>query len=157
MSTLADRLKEAMDDSPHVKAVDIARACGIKSSSIVDWQSGRTKKMEGSNLLAAAEILHVNPWWLAAGKGHKHAPYQLDPKRGFVAGTPADLSREWPFSWSLSDIEQLDSADKKVIDRVVTQFIAASNKTGVEFGHSASDAALEQRAKERLKAQSKRS
>ena len=152
MSTLADRLKEAMDDSPDVKAVDIARACGIKSSSIVDWQSGRTKKIEGSNLLAAAELLRVNPWWLATGRGHKHAPYHLDPAKGFEPGKPSELSQGWPFSSSLAEFELLTDDDKRAIDRVVSQFISASSaSSAMELGRAASDAAIEHTTRMRPK------
>lgn len=130
MSTLADRLKEAMSDMPDVKAVDIARACGIKSASIVDWQTGRTKKMEGSNLLATAELLRVNPWWLATGRGNKRAAYALDPGNGVVDGSPAQADQVWPFRTSLSDYEKLSAAQKATLDDVVAAYVSASLAEG---------------------------
>lgn len=127
MNTLADRLKEAMSEMPEVKAVDIARACGIKSASIVDWQTGRTKKMEGSNLLATAELLRVNPWWLATGKGNKRAPYALDPGHSVVAGSQSATDQQaWPFSVSLEAYERLTVAQKTTLDSVVSAFVSAS-------------------------------
>lgn len=69
MTDLADRLKQAMAGPPEVKPSELARACGIRQPSINDWLNGRTKKLEGANLLAAAECLKVNPWWLANGTG----------------------------------------------------------------------------------------
>ena len=69
MTDLAERLKMAMAGPPDVKPSELARACGIRQPSINDWLNGRTKKLEGANLLAAAEFLKVNPWWLAAGTG----------------------------------------------------------------------------------------
>jgi len=69
MTDLAERLTLAMAGPPEVKPSELARACGIRQPSINDWLSGRTKKLEGSNLLAAAEFLKVNPWWLANGTG----------------------------------------------------------------------------------------
>src|SRR5881392_4028666 len=69
MTDLADRLRMAMAGPPEVKPSELARACGIRQPSINDWLNGRTKKLEGANLLAAAECLKVNPWWLAAGTG----------------------------------------------------------------------------------------
>jgi transcriptional regulator with XRE-family HTH domain len=71
MSTLADRLTEAMAGPPERKPADLARACKIKPPSVADWLSGKTKKMEGANLLLAAEFLNVDPWWLATGEGKK--------------------------------------------------------------------------------------
>ncbi|MEN7529268.1 hypothetical protein [Cupriavidus sp. DL-D2] len=130
MSTLADRLKEAMSDMPDVKAVDIARACGIKSASIVDWQTGRTKKMEGSNLLATAELLRVNPWWLATGRGNKRSAYSLDPGHGVVQGNPTQSALVWPFSASLADYEKLSPAQKTTLDNVVSAYVLTSLAEG---------------------------
>lgn len=71
MKTLAERLKFAMENaSPKkVKGVDLARAVGVKPPSVSDWLSGKSKKMEGENLLRAAKHLGVNPHWLASGTG----------------------------------------------------------------------------------------
>lgn len=71
MKTLSDRLKLAMKmTNPITRPIDLARACNIKSSSVADWLNGRTKHIEGANLLSAAELLKVNPRWLATGEGH---------------------------------------------------------------------------------------
>ncbi|MDW3683916.1 hypothetical protein RA280_19640 [Cupriavidus sp. CV2] len=127
MSTLSDRLKEAMDDMPEIKAVDIARACGIRSASIVDWQSGRTKKMEGSNLLAAAELLRVNPWWLATGRGDKRAAYHMDPGHNVPAAVAQTAAgRDWPFTAKIEDYERLSKTQKEALDTVVSAFLGAS-------------------------------
>lgn len=69
MTELAERLTLAMAGPPEIKPSELARACGIRQPSINDWLNGRTKKLEGANLLAAAECLKVNPWWLANGTG----------------------------------------------------------------------------------------
>lgn len=126
MSTLADRLKEAMDDMPEIKAVNIARACGIRSASIVDWQSGRTKKMEGSNLLAAAELLRVNPWWLATGRGDKRAAYHLDPGYNVPAAAQTSGAHDWPFRAKIEDYGKLSQAQKEALDTIVSAFLGAS-------------------------------
>lgn len=71
MKTLAERLKYAMEVLPHkkVKGVDLARAVGVKPPSVSDWLSGKSKTMEGENLLKASKFLGVNPNWLASGNG----------------------------------------------------------------------------------------
>lgn len=71
MNTLAERLKYAMEVLPlkKVKGVDLARAAGVKPPSVSDWLSGKSKTMEGENLLKAAKFLGVNPLWLASGVG----------------------------------------------------------------------------------------
>jgi len=68
MNTLALRLEKAMKGPPKIRAAALARACKIKQPSVSDWLSGRTKRLEGANLLSAARFLGVNPEWLATGK-----------------------------------------------------------------------------------------
>lgn len=71
MKTLAERLKYAMEVLPpkKIKGVELARAVGVKPPSVSDWLSGKSKTMEGENLLRAAKHLNVNPVWLATGNG----------------------------------------------------------------------------------------
>lgn len=70
MKTLAERLRYAMEILPpkKIKGVDLARAVGVKPPSVSDWLSGKSKTMEGENLLRVAKYLNVNPVWLATGK-----------------------------------------------------------------------------------------
>lgn len=74
MSTLKDRLKVVMDGPPKISQAALARACKVTAPSVNDWRSGKTKTLEGENLLRAADFLRVNPQWLATGKG----PMRLD-------------------------------------------------------------------------------
>lgn len=71
MNSLADRLRYAMEVLPtkKIKGVDLARAVGVKPPSVSDWLSGKSKTMEGENLLRAANYLKVDPTWLATGIG----------------------------------------------------------------------------------------
>ncbi|MFW1746167.1 MULTISPECIES: S24 family peptidase [Acinetobacter] len=71
MNTLAERLRYAMEVLPtkKIKGIDLARAVGVKPPSVSDWLSGKSKTMEGENLLKAADFLKVNPTWLATGSG----------------------------------------------------------------------------------------
>lgn len=69
MSALQERLKLAMAGPPKVSQAALARACGIRAPSVNDWLSGKTKTIEGRNLLLAANFLKVLPMWLATGKG----------------------------------------------------------------------------------------
>ena len=71
-STLSDRLKEAMKGPPKITGVALAKACKVAPPSVNGWLSGKSKTIEGSNLIAAAEFLKVNPKWLADGKGPKY-------------------------------------------------------------------------------------
>lgn len=71
MKTLAERLKYAMEVLPpkKIKGVELARAVGVKPPSVSDWLSGKSKNMEGPNLIRAAQFLKVNSKWLATGIG----------------------------------------------------------------------------------------
>ncbi len=71
MKTLANRLRYAMEVLPpkKVKGVELARAVGVKPPSVSDWLSGKSKTMEGENLLKVAKYLGISPIWLATGKG----------------------------------------------------------------------------------------
>jgi len=72
MKTLAERLRYAMEVLPSkkIKGVELARAVGVKPPSVSDWLSGKSKTMEGENLLKASKFLKVNPAWLASGVGN---------------------------------------------------------------------------------------
>lgn len=74
MQTLQERLKFAMAGPPKVSQASLARACRISPPSVNDWLSGKTKSIEGANLLNAAAHLHVLPLWLATGKGPMRGP-----------------------------------------------------------------------------------
>jgi len=85
MRTLQERLKLAMSGPPKVTQAALARACGIRAPSVNDWISGKTKTIEGQNLLIAADYLKVMPMWLATGKG---------PMRKGVDGGAQPASKE---------------------------------------------------------------
>lgn len=90
MSTFQDRLRQAMAGPPKVSQAALARACGISAPSVNDWLSGKTKNIEGQNLLKAAEFLKVDPKWLATGR----------PSRTTYEGTKvhgvAETAMPWP-------------------------------------------------------------
>lgn len=71
MNTLAERLRYSMEVLPSkkIKGIELARAVGVKPPSVSDWLSGKSKTMEGENLVRAAKFLNVNATWLATGNG----------------------------------------------------------------------------------------
>jgi phage repressor protein C with HTH and peptisase S24 domain len=72
-STLGERVKMALAGPPKVTQKALAEACGITPVSVNDWVYDRTQTIEGSNLLKAAQFLHVNARWLAEGVGAMRA------------------------------------------------------------------------------------
>lgn len=87
MSSLKDRLALAMKGPPKVSQADLARACGIKAPSVSDWISGKTKTLEGANLVNAAVRLGVNPQWLASGKGPMRSLGVREPVTEFLGAS----------------------------------------------------------------------
>ncbi|WOE40669.1 LexA family protein [Acinetobacter chinensis] len=83
MKTLSERLKYAMEVLPpkKIKGVELARAVGVKPPSVSDWLSGKSKNMDGPNLIRAAQFLKVNSKWLATGVGK---PTDEETKSEFV-------------------------------------------------------------------------
>lgn len=73
MATIGDRLKELGHDLKRGWQASLARHCGVKPPSVADWVSGKSKSLEGENLLKAAEFFGVTPTWLATGRGPKLA------------------------------------------------------------------------------------
>lgn len=68
MKTLAERITYLMQKHS-IRNIDLAKACGISRSSVSDWTNGKTKNLEGMNLLNAAKVFGVRQQWLAEGIG----------------------------------------------------------------------------------------
>lgn len=79
MSTLKDRLIEAMRDRPDVKKVDLARACKMAPPSVNGWFGDKATSMRSNYVFPVADKLGVNARWLCTGKGRKDASVSDDP------------------------------------------------------------------------------
>lgn len=79
-STLSERIKKAMVGPPKVSGRDLAAACNVAPPSVSDWRSGKSKTIEGSNLVAAAEKLNVRVKWLADGVGPMRPDNHMSPE-----------------------------------------------------------------------------
>lgn len=78
MSSLADRLHLALNSmQPRGSQAGLTRACKVTNASVSNWFTGKTKSIEGLNLLRAAEYLGVRPIWLAAGEGPMRLPLPM--------------------------------------------------------------------------------
>ena len=73
MSTLSERILELAAGRPRGWQADLARYCRVKPPSVADWVSGKTKKLDGDNLLRLSEFFSANPVWVSTGKGRKEA------------------------------------------------------------------------------------
>lgn len=74
MSTLQQRMAEAMQRRPDLTQADIARACGVSTPSVNGWVSGATKSLKPGTARLAAELFGCDQNWLAtrsaAGPAH---------------------------------------------------------------------------------------
>lgn len=88
--SLKERLALALQGPPKTTQAALARACSVQPPSVSDWLSGKSKTLEGSNLINAAKCLKVNPEWLATGKGPMHGYKDANPSRYRVAESDGD-------------------------------------------------------------------
>lgn len=116
MKTLSERLKYAMEVLPpkKIKGVELARAVGVKPPSVSDWLSGKSKTMEGPNLIRAAKFLKVNSTWLGTG-----------------VGQPTDKNKEIDSGFSNITFDQLELRKIPVLDYVQAGFWTETNYDGI--------------------------
>lgn len=109
MKTLSERLKYAMEVLPpkKVKGVELARAVGVKPPSVSDWLSGKSKTMEGENLLRASKFLNVNPNWLATGLGKIEPENRIDTNVSKVTARMAPVI-SWVQAGNWTNIQAVD-------------------------------------------------
>lgn len=73
MKTLPERITHARTQAGLSKA-HIARAVGVSSPTVTDWESGKIKTIEAGNLLKLAQVLNVDAQWLQTGKESRKEP-----------------------------------------------------------------------------------
>lgn len=72
MSSLSERLQQAMEKRGLTSQAELARACKVKTSSVSAWFSGKTKSLKGTTARLAAEYFGCDRDWLAFGIGQPH-------------------------------------------------------------------------------------
>lgn len=74
---LGDRIRtrreELKDRGPGFEIVDVAKACGVTISAVMQWESGSTANIKLEPFFALADYLRVEPRWLGIGAGPKEA------------------------------------------------------------------------------------
>lgn len=73
----SDRISYAAGKAGY-KPVDLARAAGLSRAAVSKWFTGQADSIRPSNLYKVAELLGVNPRWLATGEGD---PWEVDYNR----------------------------------------------------------------------------
>lgn len=69
MSTLAHRLRLALERRPALSQAGLARACGVSTATVSNWVNGNIKTLRSPNLRKAAEFLRCSRDWLESGAG----------------------------------------------------------------------------------------
>jgi phage repressor protein C with HTH and peptisase S24 domain len=86
MNTLSERIAYILEQRG-ISQSALAVRVGIKQPSVAAWLSGKTKKIEGENLLNTAAALGVHPEWLATGSG---PIYKDGQEEGTFPRTPSE-------------------------------------------------------------------
>ncbi|AVL70645.1 hypothetical protein CEQ07_03890 [Oligella urethralis] len=63
-----ERLIHAMNISG-TKQIELAKAAGVSRAAVTSWVRGDVQSIGGDSLIAVANVLGVNPKWLATGEG----------------------------------------------------------------------------------------
>lgn len=119
MTEWARRIKQRRE-ALGMSVAGLARACGIRPPSIHNWEGGRTKAIEGQNLVAAARALGVSPEWILTGNEHTPARLAPPPSQGSlhvgVATTVIETVTIAPLQHQPNPV---------LLDRAVTEALAA--------------------------------
>jgi len=68
MGTLAERVIKARTARGYSQT-ELAKAAGVSSQAVNQWESGETKTIKSGPLHRAASFLRVSPDWLLTGRG----------------------------------------------------------------------------------------
>ena len=109
--------------TPGKTQAGLARACGIRPPSVSGWLTGKSKSIEGTNLIKASEYLGVRSKWLATGLGPMTT---IDP----VGLLPLHEEQKvykinpWPFKTvTHANWENLTDSQKMAVESVVLSYI----------------------------------
>lgn len=69
MSTLAERLDDAMKRKPGTRQADLVRVTGATSPSVSNWFGGRTKTLDIKHAQILGKFFGCDPMWLSTGYG----------------------------------------------------------------------------------------
>lgn len=106
MSSWGERIRDRRTELG-LSIAQLARACKLSPPSVHDWESGKTKMIDGANLIAVAHALQVSPEWLMTGRPNSAAGSASQPTRldadvlriaaetaCAIAGRSIDLARD---------------------------------------------------------------
>lgn len=110
MKTWHQRLMQSLNDSS-VSASDLARLVKVKPSSVSDWLSGKTKKIEGENLINVCNALNISAEWLIFGKEKAFKANQDFSDYRTMQTTPMRPVISWVQAGEMCDSGDVDNFD----------------------------------------------
>ena len=87
-TTWNDRFRQSMEEEG-ITPSDLMKACGVTAGTITGWKKGGIKRIDGLNLVNAAQVLKRTPEWLMTGEGEK----RLGKESAAFAATVAWIHR----------------------------------------------------------------
>lgn len=104
MSALSDRVREARERAG-ITPAELARRAGVSQAAISKIESGQTKTLKASTVMAIAAATDCSASWLESGKGDaveaapsfEDSPFSMlsrEEKRDLVMRLLPELSRE---------------------------------------------------------------
>lgn len=120
MSTLKDRLTKAMEHAKQDNRSKLAREVGVSRAAVSKWLNTGTSSLHSEHLFRAAQVLGVNPKWLATGEGAMLD--SVDPDRALVDAT---RENDPTFSSFVQDYRKLSSMEKTMVRTVVVALARA--------------------------------
>lgn len=112
MSSLSERIFEAMDDSG-VSVQQVADACSITYQAVRKWRTKESLSLDGKSLVALSKLTGYECEWLMNGAGPKHRNY----------------AKNEPQALALQAMQKLDTADQYKIPSFV-DLLAEPKKKG---------------------------
>lgn len=128
MSTLKERLTQAMAHANKDNQSKLAREVGVTRAAVSKWMSTATTSLQTEHAFRVAKYLGVNPQWLATGEGSMLD--SDDPDRSLI-----DAAREEDPSFAsfLQDYRKLSSVEKTMVRTVVVSLARAHDPIYLEY------------------------
>lgn len=92
MKTLGERIRE-LRKSKKLTQEQLGAAIGTTKSSVSQWESGLTKKMDGENLARLAKFFGVSAFWLSTGEGGSNENVKLSEFTNVTEFNPKQLRK----------------------------------------------------------------
>lgn len=107
----------------------LARACGLSQSAIANYENGSRKSAK--DIFKLADVLDVNPIWLAQGSGPMDAlPKETQGSYALKEAAPAHRLAPWPFTdTSPETYWALPEEARAVVENTLSSLIKSLKKT----------------------------